>query len=86
MNRWTSEVDLYRFVDNDKALTNTTSGILWLRTFSHFANLEDAERRDDREGIASGWVQGGDWIDWENEKNMVSPHYMMSFTECRFCA
>jgi len=73
---------LFRFVDNEKALSNSTSGKLWLRPFSHFASHEDLERRDDREGIASGQIEGGNWIEWVNENNMISPQYILSFTEC----
>jgi hypothetical protein len=73
---------LYRFVDSDQAVENSIAGRLWLRTFAHFAKLEDPERRDDREGISSGQIRGGSWIDWINEKNMVSPQYILSFTEC----
>ena len=72
-----NQMPLFQFVDSDKALTNSTSGILWLRTFSHFAKLEDPERRDEREGIASGQLKGGSWIGWVNETYMASPHYIL---------
>jgi hypothetical protein len=81
-SRLEDEASLFRFVDDDEALDNTTSGKLWLRTFAHFVKLEDPQRQDAREGAASGQIRGGNWINWINEQNMVSPQYILSFTEC----
>jgi hypothetical protein len=77
-----NETPLFRFVGSDQAVEHSIAGRLWLRTFSHFAKLEDPERQDDREGISSGQIKEGSWIDWIDEKNMVSPQYILSFTEC----
>lgn len=72
----------YRYVQDDQAVTNSIAGRLWLRTFAHFVEIEDPERQDNREGISSGRVADGSWIEWINDRNMVSPQYILSFTEC----
>lgn len=82
MVRSTLMPPLFRYVGTPEALDNSISGKLWLRPFSYFAGIEDPNRRDDREGIASGRVQDGSNLSWIVEKTMVHPHYLLSFTEC----